>query len=144
MATLEVGSAKSEVIGPGRLPRTGSWNRVVVFDPQNGSVDVRKQRDVQKDLERGKCCLRTRQRIGIDPVQGSKYQRLELPKRSQNVPIFVEKNDDTKIATKQEKDNRFLATLSLDRLGAMNRVLWLAGSLSTLYVSVTSRNAVSQ
>jgi hypothetical protein len=62
------------------------------------------------------------------------------------VSLFVAKNDGKSMKTEdnREADDRFLARLSLDHLGLVNRILFFLGSLSTLYVSVASRTTVSQ
>jgi hypothetical protein len=62
------------------------------------------------------------------------------------VSLFVAKNDGKSMKTEDNRDadDRFLARLSLDRLGLVNRILFFLGSLSTLYVSVASRTTVSQ
>jgi hypothetical protein len=36
-----------------KISRTGSWDRVLVYDPESGNVDIRKKRDVQRDIVNG-------------------------------------------------------------------------------------------
>ncbi|KAF1851253.1 uncharacterized protein K460DRAFT_273478 [Cucurbitaria berberidis CBS 394.84] len=117
----------SEEVPSKGIPRTGSWDRVVVFDPENGQVDVRARREVQKDVDNGK------------------YRKLKIPKRRKSMSLFVGKNDSTslKIEENRNADDRFLARLSLDHLGFMNRAIFWLGNLTTLYVSVASRTASS-
>jgi hypothetical protein len=68
-----------------------------------------------------------------------------LPKRKKNISLYVEEEDEKsiKIDENPSEDDRFLARLSLDRLGLVNRILFFLGSLSTLYVSVATRNGVA-
>jgi len=81
------------------------------------------------------------------------YQKLKLPKGKKTVSLFVDQETETKLKTDEDKQDSnyvFLAKLSLDRLGLINRALSILGvlSLKTLYVSapwhdVTTDNMVA-
>jgi hypothetical protein len=50
--TLEVKSAQKD-LEIKKISRTGSWDRALVYDPESGNVDIRKTRDVQRDIANG-------------------------------------------------------------------------------------------
>jgi hypothetical protein len=62
------------------------------------------------------------------------------------VSLFVEKDNGIKLETDKTRssDDRFLARLSFDHLGLMDRALFFLGYLSTLYISVASQASVSK
>lgn len=50
--TLEVESAQKDPEIK-KVSRTGSWDRALVYDPESGNLDIRKKRDVQRDIDNG-------------------------------------------------------------------------------------------
>jgi len=142
MATPESKILEIESSLPKKVTRTGSWGeRVIVFDRDSGNVDVRRKSDVENGpaLQIYICKTKLTLRTGRLVVQ-----KFELPKRRRNISLFVKKNDDAKITIEENRsaDDRFFASLSFDHLGLINRVLFLLGSLSTLYISVASHSTV--
>ena len=127
---------------PKKPPRTASWDRAVVFDPRDNSVDIRKKLDVDQDVISGIC------QVAILPLSstdvcatGIKYQKLALPKRRKDISLFVEQDKRMKLKTGEQRASNdvFLARLNLDQLGLTNRALLLFGFLSTLYVSTDTK-----
>ncbi|KAF2849953.1 hypothetical protein T440DRAFT_555568 [Plenodomus tracheiphilus IPT5] len=102
--------------------RASSWDRAVVFRPKDNSVDIKKEREIYKDLEDGSFTC----------------QRVKLRTRGKNVSLVKNKNDDIvelKDGTERGENDVFLARLNLDHLGLTNRTLFLLGYISTLYVA---------
>lgn len=63
---------------------------------------------------------------------------LKLPKRKKEVSLFVDQETETNLKTEgadRRGNDVFLARLSLDRLGLLDRTFFVLGLLSTLYVS---------
>ncbi|KAF2866967.1 hypothetical protein BDV95DRAFT_469719, partial [Massariosphaeria phaeospora] len=94
-----------------------SWDRAVVYDAESGKVSIRKRKDVNRD----------------------KYDyELKLPRRKKEVSLFVDQETETNLKTEgadRQKNDVFLARLSLDHLSLMDRTFFILGLLSTLYVS---------
>jgi hypothetical protein len=65
-----------------------------------------------------------------------------LPKGKKEVSLFVDQETETNFKTEEDRrnsDDVFLATLSLDHLGLVNRAFFMFGFLSTLYISMAER-----
>jgi hypothetical protein len=65
-----------------------------------------------------------------------------LPKGKKEVSLFVDQTTETNFKTEEDSrdnDDVFLATLSLDHLGLVNRAFLMFGFLSTLYISIAER-----
>jgi hypothetical protein len=72
------------------------------------------------------------------PGENNGYTELKLSKGKKEVSLFVDQQMETNFKTEEdrhESDDVFLATLSLDHLGLVNRALFVLGFLSILYVS---------
>ena len=122
---------------PKKVSKTKSWDRAVIFDPRNNSVDIRKKRDVAKDGINGRHEANKYQIGGLIETGHHRYQELRLPKGRKNVSLFVEQDDKMKLKIDEERHSNdvFLAKLNLDHLGLRNWALFSLGYLSTLYVS---------
>ncbi|KAF1930024.1 uncharacterized protein M421DRAFT_419052 [Didymella exigua CBS 183.55] len=97
-----------------RCTKKGNWNRALVLDTESGFVDIQRESD----------------------VDGSEYQKLKLRKGQKKVLIYMQQDKQNRLKTENfEKNDVFLAKLSLDHLGLANRALLLFGCLTTLYVS---------
>ncbi|KAH3992115.1 hypothetical protein HBI24_223120 [Parastagonospora nodorum] len=109
---------------PKKLQKTRSWDRVIVYNADSGDVRIRRKGDV--DRER------------------NDYKELKLPKGKNQVSLFVDQETETNFKTEEESrgsDDVFLATLSLDNLGVVNRAFFVFGFLSTLYVYTPWQNS---
>ncbi|RYN36894.1 hypothetical protein AA0112_g4532 [Alternaria arborescens] len=107
---------------PRKLQKTRSWDRVIVYDADSGDVDIRRKGEVDKE--------------------NTGYTKLSLPKGKKEVSLFVDQETETNFKTEEDRrnsDDVFLATLSLDHLGLVNRAFFMFGFLSTLYISMAER-----
>ncbi|KAH4800474.1 hypothetical protein HBH69_198040 [Parastagonospora nodorum] len=108
---------------PKKLQKTRSWDRVIVYNADSGDVRIRRKGDVDREP--------------------NDYKELKLPKGKNQVSLFVDQETETNFKTEEESrgsDDMFLATLSLDNLGVVNRAFFVFGFLSTLYVSTPWQN----
>ncbi|KAF3048519.1 hypothetical protein E8E11_005814 [Didymella keratinophila] len=106
--------------------KSNSWERVVVFDPESGNVDIRRKK--KANAHRG----------------NQPYPSLDLNGRK-SISIYVEQNDETKLKTAETRtdSDRFLARLTLDHLSLINQARFAFGFISTLYVAVELQSSNS-
>lgn len=128
-----------------RPSRTGSWDRAVVYDLESGKVDIRKKQDIEKDRTTGKD-PRTRKGATKVPfrltifIGVNTYQPIQLTKRKNSISLYIGQSNGDKLRTDaRSDDDKFLARLSLDHMGFMNRLLLALGFITTLYVSPSAR-----
>ncbi|KAJ4377344.1 hypothetical protein N0V83_000169 [Neocucurbitaria cava] len=121
---------------PQRVTRTRSWDRAVVFDPKDNSVDIRKKKDMDK-ISSKLLQLNWDWNEGRHLLGNHRYQQLELPKGRKKVSLFMDQDDKMRLKTDEKRsgDDVFLARLNLSHLGLTNWALFSLGYLSTLYVS---------
>ncbi|KAF2471781.1 uncharacterized protein BDR25DRAFT_313674 [Lindgomyces ingoldianus] len=73
--------------------KTRSWDRVVVYDPESGNVNICKERDLRGDKQ---------------------HAQLEIPKGRKEVCLFVDEAEKLKTVTERpESKDIFLARLTL-------------------------------
>ncbi|KAL5377183.1 hypothetical protein DPSP01_009995 [Paraphaeosphaeria sporulosa] len=102
-----------------RPSRTGSWDRAIVYDLESGKVDIRKKQDIEKDRTTGV----------------NEYQPIQLTKRKNSISLYIGQSNGDKLRTDARSENdKFLARLSLDHMGFMNRLLLALGFITTLWL----------
>ncbi|CAI6335462.1 unnamed protein product [Periconia digitata] len=108
--------------------RTGSWDRVIVYDPESGDLSRHRKSTVDEDHA---------------------YQKFEIPRGRRELSLFVDSETETRLKTDAEEqigNYLFYAKLRFDKLGPVNHLLEIFGvlSLRNLYVSGLCRTEESK
>lgn len=135
----EPGPTKQQFLGiRGKTPSPPWKNRVIVVDPDRGTVEVQNEKSIAQGTQNDSS-VRLLAKLKVWRFLDD-YTRVKLPPRKTEVTLFVDPETESKPTTKNATDdghsNVMLMKLYLDRLplGALNQILRLLGKLSTLYV----------
>ena len=123
--------AKGRFIKTRGKSKSPPWHRVVVYDCDLNTVEVKNP----FDLDRG---MSSRPIFNRPNSSLEEYQRVKLPAGTSQVTIFLDSQTVTTPTTKETTPNGDsnvkLAKIYLNKLGFSNSVLRFLGQIQTLYV----------
>ena len=122
----------------GRAKSPPLKNRVIIYDPEKKSLEVRSKKQVDHGKLShilAKCADSGIQQTEVDQPG---YTKIQLPSRINEITLFVDPDAESEPTTENGIDGHstvMLAKLYLNRLGTTNQILRFLGQLSTLYVT---------
>lgn len=131
--TVDEEPAKGRFIKARGKSKSPPWHRVVVYDCDLNTVEVKHPFDLDRGLSMSSQPVFDRPNSSLD-----EYQRVELPAGLSQVTIFLDSQTVTTPTTKETTpaghSNVRLAKIYLNKLGFSNSVLRFLGQIQTLYV----------